>query len=432
MTESKMIESKAIEAKEKGGWRWSGVVFAVALMARLIYLTLDYPVPIQDTPDYDELAHNLLAGRGFVSEETWYGYPMRSWRAPFYPFFLAATYGTFGYSHLAVKLLQAVVGAFTVLLVFAVGRRLHPASALWAGGLAALYGPLVASANEVMSETWFIFFLVFAIWLLGRGAGGWFLFGGGMAIGLAALTRPVGLLLGAAYVAVVLWEERPALWRRILPMAGGILVVLAPWTWRNWTVHEAFVPISTHGGFIIARSNAEEPDWRRARGWGITPETFRRMPSEIERDRYWRQQGWEFIRTNPATYLRLAAERFLRFWYFMRPDYNFWFVSVLPWGIAGFYWCWRAPGYRLMSLFCAFSLAVFTFILYGSGRFRLPLEPFLLLFAAVAVQVAADYWGKRRAYGAFAAFVGFNFLLFLNSSALWGVVTGLLRAGGLK
>ena len=39
----------------------------VALVARLVYVLAGVEVPPQDTPDYDEIAHNLLAGKGFVA-----------------------------------------------------------------------------------------------------------------------------------------------------------------------------------------------------------------------------------------------------------------------------------------------------------------------------------------------------------------------------
>lgn len=417
-----------LEGRARQAW----VIAALALSARLFYLGLDFPVPPQDTPDYDEIALNLLAGEGFVSRETWFGHEMRSWRAPFYPFFLAGVYGVFGYDHDAVKLVQAVVGALAAVLVFALGRRLHPPSALWAGSAAALYGPLVGSAGEVMTETWFVFFLLLGSLLLYDTSRGAVLLSGGVVVGLAALTRPVGLLLLAAYGLATFLSAGPAGWRRVLWVLAGVLLVLAPWTGRNWAVHGALVPISTHGGFILARSNAAEPDWRRDDGWGIEAAVFERMPTELERDRHWRRQALEFVAANPGTYLRLAGERFMRLWYFMRPEYNFWFVGIMPWCLAGLYLHRRDPAYRLVGLFCGLSVAVFSLVLYGSVRFRLPLEPFFLLFGAAAAYAATVRWGGRLTGGLLAVSAGLNWGLYLWSAPLHAWVVHLLRAGGLK
>ena len=158
----------------------------------MAYILLDYPVPAQDTADYDELALNLLAGEGFVSRLNWFDFEMRSWRPPLYPFFLAAVYGVWGYSHLAVKFVQALVGAGTVVLVWALARALCPRAAPVAGCLALVYGPLVAISAEVMSETLFCFCTALAAWFstVAEGRRKYLLFAG-FAVGLAALTRPV-------------------------------------------------------------------------------------------------------------------------------------------------------------------------------------------------------------------------------------------------
>ena len=61
---------------------------------------------------------------------------------------------------------QALVGAGTVVLVWALVRRLQPDAAPLAGGLALVYGPLVTICAEVMSETLFCFWIVLAAWAL--------------------------------------------------------------------------------------------------------------------------------------------------------------------------------------------------------------------------------------------------------------------------
>ncbi|MBT4096733.1 MAG: hypothetical protein HOE86_03765, partial [Gemmatimonadetes bacterium] len=100
------------------------LVMFVALVVRALYLTTDVDVPAQDTPDYDEIALNLVAGEGFVAHDNWYGYPMRSWRAPLYPALLAGVYGLFGYHHVLIQILQAFLGALTAVGVLCLGRRL--------------------------------------------------------------------------------------------------------------------------------------------------------------------------------------------------------------------------------------------------------------------------------------------------------------------
>jgi len=418
-------------------WPWRWILFLGAFGVRLVYVLQGHEGPLQDTADYDEIALNLLDGEGFVARENWFGFELRSWRAPFYPFFLALVYGVCGHSHLAVQVVQAAVGALTAVLIYELGRRLRLRAALAAGLLTAVYGPLAASSSEVMTETWFTFWTVLAAGLLVDVASGperrpGPLLAGGAAIGLAALTRPVGLILLPGFALTALLRHRREGLRRTLWVGLALCCTVLPWTLRNFQVHGAWVPISTHGGFILARSNAVEPAWRQERGWGIEETFFHQIPSEVERDRFWYRQGLAFIRTHPGTYLRLVGERFLRFWYFLRPDYNFWFMAVLPFFLAGLWRYWRAGGFLLLSCFAGLSLGLFCFVLYGSTRFRLPLEPFFILFAAAFVQEGQQRWGWRRLGAVLGGVAVANLLLNWNDEALRALVLQLLERWHLK
>ena len=403
------------------------LLFVAAFGLRLAYALCDFPVPPQDTADYDEIAHNVLSGDGFVSRENWFGYEMYSWRPPLYPFFLALVYGVWGYSHFAVKIAQALIGAGTVVLVWALVRRLQPDAAPLAGGLALVYGPLVTICAEVMSETLFCFWIVLAAWALVAAEGRrQYLLLVGVAIGLAALTRPVGLLWLPAFVAVAVWRGRGVGLRQCAWVVAALVAVITPWSARNAQIHGAWVPISTHGGFILARSNAFEPDWRKDNGWGITEAFFRRLPTEIERDRYWYDQGITFIMEHPGYYLRLVGERFVRLWYFFRPDYNFWFMMVMPFSLLGLRQYGPCGNYAYLSSFIACSIFVFSTILYGSTRFRLPLEPLFIAFAAVYLSEVVRRWDRQRLLAVLGLVIGGNILVWWQQEAARALVLSTL------
>ncbi len=420
-------------------------ILVLALAVRLAYLAADIQVPPQDTPDYDEIAVNLLAGEGFVARANWHGYALRSWRAPFYPFFLAAVYGVWGYSHAAVQWVQVLIGAFTAVLMYRLARLTVPRAAVLTGILVALYGPLAASAAEVMTEVWYTFWSMGSVLLLWPAATcaasgesrqphtqPWRLIVGGIFLGLSALTRPVGLLLWPALV-VSAWSNAGT--RGLVRAAvvfAALACVLAPWSMRNYRVHRSFVPVATHGGFIVARSNADAPAWRQERGWGIEPSVFVETPCEVERDRLWLRQGMGWIRANPGAYLRLVTERFVRLWYFFRPAYNFWFMLMMPFAVAGLWRHGRKPEFRLIVSFVGFSVLVFSFVLYGSTRFRLPLEPLLLLLAATVIVDGWDRLGPRRLTLLLTAAVAFNLLILWQENSVRRVVLRLLEGGGMK
>ena len=408
-------------------WRW--VVFGVALTVRLGYVSAGFEVPPQDTPDYDEIAVNLLRGEGFVARENWHGFEVRSWRPPFYPVFLAFVYGIFGYSHLVVRVIQCFVGALTALLVYETGRRLDRRAAPLAGAMVAVYGPLVGSANEVMTEVWFVFWLVLGVWLLVDRRRD---FLGGASLGMAALTRPVGLFFVPGIFAVAWAARSEGSRRRALWALLAVLAMLFPWTLRNYMVHGHWPIISTHGGFILARSNAVHPAWRQERGWGIERRVFDQTPSEVDRDRMWYRQGLRFIREHPGAYIRLAMERFLRFWYFFRPAYNFWFMSILPFSLAGMYRFWNKKGYLFLTCGIVLSVVMFSTVLYGDARFRLPLEPFFILFAAGFLRELADRRGVCHAWIWAVGVVGFNLLVYWQDEAMRAGLLDLLYQWQLK
>ncbi|MDA0335062.1 MAG: glycosyltransferase family 39 protein [bacterium] len=412
----------------------------VALVARLVCVLAGVEVPPQDTPDYDEIAHNLLAGEGFVASSNWFGHELRAWRAPLYPVFLVVIYASIDDSHMAVRLVQAALGAATVALVYLLTWRLRAEAAAIAGWLAALYEPLITSANEVMTEVLFTTLLVAGVALAieSRHRSSWrWPMVAGLLLGLATLTRPVGLLAVPAIIAVAAWEDLRGwrAWRRWLPFLGslsaGVIVAMLPWTARNARVFNAFVPVSTHGGFIVARSNAEAPDWRMPQGWRIDAQTFADCPDEIERDQRWMNEGLQWIAGHPGDWFLLGGERLLRFFYVFRPEYNVAFVVVMPFLLAGLWQVGAHPGFRHLSAVSALSITVFCLVLYGSTRFRLPLEPFFLVFAAVALQAGWRRWGMRFVAGG-GAWLACNGMLRLQDESVRQVVVGLLRAGGLK
>ena len=412
------------------------MIFIGAFVARLLHLYLVDAVPPQDTPDYDEIAANLISGDGFVSRENWFGYDMRSWRAPLYPIFLAVVYGLFGHSHLAVQLLQCGVGAATAVLVYRCASLIRPAMAGGVGLLSIAYGPLVGVSSEVMTETWFVFWVVLAVYLLLRvllveGSNRRLSWAAGAVVGMAALTRPEGIMIWAAFGITAIWQLR----RRgaVLAWWTGVALVLAvlPWSIRNYVMHASFVPITTHGGFILARSHAPTPGWKQENGWGIEKRVFDQIPSEAERDRYWRAQGWTHIRSDPGRYLRHSAERFLRFWYFFRPGYNLWFMIVLPLFLAGVIRLGGRPEFRLIGVYILLSVFLYTFVLYGSTRFRLPLEPFFLVFAGAYLSQLAQQTRKGASL-LVVAIVAINILFYAIQDPLRSVVLSVLSAGNLK
>jgi 4-amino-4-deoxy-L-arabinose transferase-like glycosyltransferase len=157
----------------------------------------------------------------------------------------------------AFRLAGAAFGAGTIALVGLLGRRLAGERAgLIAAAVAALYPTLIAADGALMSET--LYGLLTAASLLaayrlvdtpsiGRGVVL------GALVALTALTRGEALLLLPLLLVPVL--RSPAGRRASLVALVAFLVVLTPWTARNWIVFNRPVAIATNSGTAVAGAN---------------------------------------------------------------------------------------------------------------------------------------------------------------------------------
>src|SRR5262245_62833830 len=78
----------------------------------------------------------------------------------------------------------------------------------------------------------------------------------GLLLGFAILTRPnAGLMVPLAALWAYQFRGRPRILRLTLTIPLMSLLVLTPWTYRNYVVLNAFIPISTGGGDVFLGAN---------------------------------------------------------------------------------------------------------------------------------------------------------------------------------
>jgi hypothetical protein len=226
------------------------LVLGVATALRLVFFPRA-PVFIGgDSSQYYVPAAALLNGEGF---------PLPLKRPPLYPLFVALVGWLSGGDLRAVVALQHVLGAATAGLVYGVGRLTFGRGVGVLSGLAAaLSGGLLIYEHYILTEGLFTFLLTLGIFLflVGlRGHGEWYV-AGGLALGLATLTRPhaiVLLLLGPLVVGLCERRWRPAVRAGALAGAAAALVIV-PWTVRNGVVHGAFTIVGATGQNLIFKT----------------------------------------------------------------------------------------------------------------------------------------------------------------------------------
>lgn len=381
-------------------------VFLFALVVRFAFLVTVPAVPIAgDASDYDRLAHAIVNGEGYVSET---GQPT-SMRPPLYSYVLAGFYQVFPDGPSAMRFLQAVLDAVTCALVYGLTLRHFGLEAARVAGVLSIFSlSLLFATRHLLAETFMAFFMVAIVYSLDTALTSWrlgaFLLTG-ILVGLSTLTKGTTLPLPAMLLlpiwASTQWKWRPTLQAGAIVFAG-FLVVLLPWTVRNYFVHGEVVPVATQMGWV-AYSSYAPPEGRI---FGVytfdeTVEAAMRLP-EAERSRELTNAAVSLILERPGELPRLLVLKFLYFispfdWEILGGDgvFNFLYALTLPLALYGL-WVVRARGWRLWLLATppAFLLAV-SLVLYGSPRLRLPVEPILTVLAAGGV---VGIWGKAEAH----------------------------------
>jgi hypothetical protein len=196
-----------------------------------------------DEATYVDTAYGLLQGHGFGA-----GYR----EAPGYPVVLAALLLVLPRTILALRLAQGVLGGLGAALIFALTSRLAGRGpALAATAIYVLDPLLVVSAALLYPEM--IAALVLAALILAalhdRNALGWSL-GLGILLGVIALLRPVALVLIPVVAVWCALAPKLPVGRGLAHLAlivAGSLLMLSPWTYRNYRHQGQLAPIARAG-----------------------------------------------------------------------------------------------------------------------------------------------------------------------------------------
>jgi tetratricopeptide (TPR) repeat protein len=303
------------------------VLVVLALVVRIAYAfdiqgTPTFASPLIDAEVYDRTAREIAA-RGPAALEVPYYQP------PLYPMFLGAVYAIAGESYLVPRIVQAVLGALTVLGTVALARRGGGRAAGWiAGGLLALYGPVLYFEGELLPPALLLFLTTGALLLLVDGDRSDRpvppLVGAGLLLGLAVAARPTALLL---VVAALGWwlaggrEGAPGAGRG-RPAAALLIAVLLPilpFSLANRIGGGEMIAISWNGGINFYLGNGAGSDSLTAiqpgHGWDrlqLEPLRAGVATRRGETD-YWVRRALREASANPGAWAGALGRKALRF-----------------------------------------------------------------------------------------------------------------------
>ncbi len=302
----------------------AALILVVALVARSVWVAYAPSNPMDgrifnDTVFYYYSAANFEKLGGYVQPYT--GAATASW-PPGYTFLLL---GLFKVLHPHVSIAwgaNIVLGALTCVAVYYLGRLVADRrTGLIAGLVLALFPGHIFFSSLVLSEVTFTFLVTIALLLAALAArrlekrAVWLLLLLGVTIGAAALVRGQGLYL--LPLAALLWWLQAGGWRRALRWTAitalAALVLVVPWTVRNYVVMGHFVLISTNVGGNLYVGNFDGAtghmvfgagEWARTRYSDLSPED-----QEVAVGNALLKEGLKFMFTHPVREVQLTASK---------------------------------------------------------------------------------------------------------------------------
>ncbi|MBI4671140.1 MAG: glycosyltransferase family 39 protein [Chloroflexi bacterium] len=326
-------------------------------------------------------------------------------RAPGYIFFVATNFLVSGEDRLGfVRVAQSALAATTAAALYgltqlaftSIARRRRQVIGLLAALVYAVTPDYLFFSQTVWAEAYFIFLLVLAFCFLLRAFRQekrwyWFL-ASGVLFGAATLTREFLILFAAGFVPLWLVLTHLPQWRagvaRALVFLLGVILVIAPYTYRNYVNLQAFELISWEGGHTFWMDTA----------LALTPGTTKRAlrpglrkldPATRNRELYAR--GFELVLAQPVTWVLVKANEPAKIWTDLESNlfvYGAALKLIVPQGAE----LWRV-GLRVFWL-VLLDLIIIGVVLAQDSRAKL-LWAFYLL-ASIAAYFATHYQTRFR------------------------------------
>ncbi len=394
------------------------LILAVALSLRLGYAwNYQHPRPRQALSvipfllEPGNIAYSLAAGKGFSS-------PFRvdtgptAWTTPVYPLLVAGVFRVFGVytfpAYIAAVVLNILFSTVACVPLFFAGKRIGGAGlAAMASWLWAVFPNAIVFTVSIWDVSLSALLVASIVWATvslseSRHLRAWL--GYGFLWGLALMTNATLLVLLPFLLGWLVFRTREL--RRPVLAAGVALACCVPWTIRNYAVFHTFVPLRSVAGLQLWMGNNE----RTQGGWAGA---LHPIDDSAEREKYVQmgevaymeeksQEALRFMLADPWREARLIGSRFVVFWSggSQHPAQEFWNAQSLRFrglllfnllaaigALAGIAALWREH-HRY-----TFPIAVFpilyplaSYMAIASARYRLPVDPVVLLLTAVAIQ----------------------------------------------
>lgn len=430
------------------------IIFITALVIRLVYLFTSrnnpfFSVPIVDMDYYWRLTGELISRGIFgISQQG------SAWKPALYPFFLAGVRFFTGDNVFNAQIVQSVLGSINCVLLYYIAKKYFNAgTSVLAGLLMACYGTFIfydACFLPVTLNTFLILCFLLSVSGLQRDKRPLSWFVPGVFIALAANTHQI-IFAAVPVIPVVQYYwyrddagKRPspaiifhhAVSKRLACFLCGLLIVMAAFAVVKYAQSRDLSAPSNNAGVNFYLGNNP-----RADGVGVPPEGVAWMrlingpvvgrsltDGKSGHSSYFYRKAFGWISAHPLSFMTLYGKKLLycfsaveiknnvnmyrygdysallRCLLWATPFISFPFGIVFPLAAFGLVLSFRSNPRRFLHFYLyLIAVPAGTALFFVCARYRMPLVPVLLLFAAFAIDALSKAiknrkWERRPGY----------------------------------
>ncbi len=449
----KRSQSRKVELSEPSYGRRAVFVlllFIFPLLIRLVYLFEIHNTPFFQHPVIDESIHYSTAlsiQTDFLQNQE---FNVPYMQPPLYPYLLSFFMKIFGNNVTTARMLNVLIGSGSVVLVFFLALRLfRKRSIAWGSYIAtSLYPYLIYADSELLSTSLEIFLLLLFVYLfikykskirtrlivpLVLGA----------LMGCLISAKPSYQLFVFLFVPVALlmrWFP----WKQMLLFCAFTILLIAPFTVRNYVVSKEFCLVSANGGINFYLGN--NPNFIDTVAIRPGPRWYelQREPQKeninltTERDDYFFDLGLQFMKNDPALFVKNLLKKGTYFvnntealrdnniHYFIDRSYLLKTLMLFPWyfaliqalsvfGLVELIKSRFQLSHWGIVLTIYLSIAAVNILFFPISRYRMPLAPIFIILSAYGIARILLTIKTRRFRPRFLAASGASASMFLAS-----------------
>ena len=358
-----------------------------------------------------ELSRNIFDGKGYVYTNSGRLEPAFD-RGPVYPGAVAALlFITGSTSFVAVQIFQGLLHGLTCWIVFQIAALIYPRRlSLTAQIVCALHPMLVWYTARIWIETTHTFFVTLSAYLLLRLVNDPSLLRGtvtGCLLGITSLTKsillPFSIIVGF-YVAV---QSSPRSRIAGLALATTCILVVIPWTIRNYSASRMLVPVHTSLGLNMMQGDAIANHWcetplstlaiwekGNARKDSIIGES-RLSAIDPPGDQLLIRTAIKYYLSHPVFAVKRFFLNSLTFCYLSESPLKSIFLATLQFPLYALAFAGMRRGWRKRTEIQVLALIVVYYIvlhalIVGWARYSVPIVPILAVLAVGVAQFPRD------------------------------------------